>query len=190
MSRSANAFAALTVILSLHLPSPVASGSIPRDTLSSLDRNRPTHISLSLQDQKLLWAINQKEASGRPFVRPRYEPAFYHRYIAWNIRFREAERRYGSRAVSSSYGPWQIMYSTAVELGYEGPPDHLNHASVSLPYVLRYLNQLRATFDGDMAKVISSYNAGPGGMGSNPAYTHEVLALLEKAPSSWQVFGT
>lgn len=154
------------------------------------NRNQSAPVKLSPDDRKILWALNQQEASGRSSVEPRHEPAFYERYLRGNGLFRAAEMKYGAKAISSSYGPWQIMYTTAVDMGYRGNPQDLSDPSVSLPYVLRYIDKLRERFDGDIQKVISAYNAGPGGVGTNPKYTNRVMSFYQKAPSTWRVYGS
>lgn len=141
-------------------------------------------------DIKLLWALNRQEASGRAKIHSRYEPGFYRRYVRGNKKYASLEARYGGRAISSSYGPWQIMYLTAYEMGYRGKPQDLSDASVSLPYVIKYIDFLRKKLKGDERAVISAYNAGPGGVGTNPVYTRKVTAYLKQAPTDWQVHGT
>lgn len=141
-------------------------------------------------DIKLLWALNRQEASGKATIASRYEPGFYNRYIKGRKKYRHLETRFGGRAVASSYGPWQIMYLTAYEMGYRGKPEDLSNAATSLPYVLKYVNFLRKKLGNDPSAVISAYNAGPGGIGSNPRYTSKVIAYLRNAPSDWTVHGT
>lgn len=145
---------------------------------------------LTVEDRKILWALNQQEASGRSVVESRFEPDFYKRYLKDNSLFTAAEIKFGMEAISSSYGPWQIMYTTAVEMGYRGSPKELAKASVSLPYVLRYIEKLKGYFDGNVQQVLSAYNAGPGGVGTNPIYTNKVMSYYQKAPASWRVYGS
>ena len=80
------------------------------------------------------------------------------------------------------------MYTTAVQMGYRGDPRDLSRPQASLPYVLKYLDHLKSRFDGDIAKVVSAYNAGPGNVGTNPKYTNKVLAHLDRAPAAWDAF--
>ncbi len=147
-------------------------------------------LQIHSRDIKLLWALNRQEASGKSRIHSRYEPAFYKRYIKGKAKYAPLEARYGARAVASSYGPWQIMYLTAYEMGYRGKPEDLGKAEVSLPYVLKYLDFLRKKLGQNDRAVISAYNAGPGGVGTNPAYTAKVIAYLKKAPADWRVHGT
>lgn len=147
-------------------------------------------LQIHSKDVKLLWALNRQEASGKSHIHARYEPGFYKRYIRGKAKYAALEARYGGRAVASSYGPWQIMYLTAYEMGYRGKPEDLGKAEVSLPYVLKYLNFLREKLGNNDRAVISAYNAGPGGVGTNPRYTAKVIAYLKKAPNDWRVHGT
>lgn len=147
-------------------------------------------IQVHSKDVRLLWALNRQEASGKARIQSRYEPGFYRRYIKGNQKYSHLETRYGGRAVASSYGPWQIMYLTAYEMGYRGKPEELSRAEISLPYVLKYLEFLRKKLKGNERSIISAYNAGPGGVGTNPRYTAKVIAFLQKAPDTWQVYGT
>lgn len=151
-----------------------------------------TEVSVEKGDGNLyflLWAIHQQEASGKVQVPSRYEPQFYERYIKGNSEFAQAVKRYGKEAVASSYGPWQIMYPTAVEMGYQGRPGALSDAAISLPYVIKYLRKLETKFGDDTAKIIHAYNAGPGSVRANglaPArtpYTSKVLAYLDSISS-------
>ncbi|MBF0254429.1 MAG: lytic transglycosylase domain-containing protein [Candidatus Omnitrophica bacterium] len=146
-------------------------------------------LSIAAFETRLLWALNAQEASLRRFVMPRYEAGFYRRYLRNNPEFAQDEKRWGRVAISSSYGPWQIMYATAKQFGYRGDPRNLSHAFVSLPYVVRYLRYLSGKFDGRVDRIVSAYNAGPGGVGSNPRYTRNVLDYLSRAPEAWTVYG-
>ncbi|MFT5207392.1 MAG: hypothetical protein ACI9CF_001144 [Candidatus Omnitrophota bacterium] len=151
--------------------------------------NETNSLHITADEARVLWALNQQEASGRQHVRPRHEPGFYRRYLKDNSLFKAAEDKYGAQAISSSYGPWQIMYTTAVQYGYSGAPEDLSHPATSLPFVLKYIRRLESRFDQNLENVISAYNAGPGGVGTNPYYTTRVLSFLKKAPESWTVFG-
>lgn len=166
------------------------SGVVDAQSFAPVQIQTAPRIQIRSGDIKLLWALNLQEASGRAKIRSRYEPGFYRRYVRGNKKYAALEARYGARAVSSSYGPWQIMYLTAYEMGYRGEPEALSDARVSLPYVIKYIDFLRKKLKGDERAVISAYNAGPGGVGTNPGYTRKVLSHLAKAPSDWKVHGT
>jgi hypothetical protein len=146
-------------------------------------------LQIHSRDIRLLWALNRQEASGKAVIGSRYEPGFYRRYVRGNKKFTALEKRYGGRAIASSYGPWQIMYVTAYEMGYRGNPQDLANAATSLPYVMKYLDFLRKKLGDRDRAVISAYNAGLRGVGTNPVYTGKVIAYLKQAPDSWPVYG-
>jgi hypothetical protein len=176
----------LAIVLSqLILPSTFDSRAFTPIQIQTAPR-----LQIHSNDIKLLWALNRQEASGRSQIHSRYEPGFYRRYIRGNKKYKALETQYGARAIASSYGPWQIMYLTAYDMGYRGKPQALSEASVSLPYVLKYLDFLRKKLGNNERAVISAYNAGLGGVGKNPTYTSKVIAYLQKAPDTWSVHGT
>lgn len=139
---------------------------------------------------KLLWALNMMEASGSEKAKKRFEPNFYNKYLKGKKEWMEHEKKFGREAISSSYGPWQIMYPTAVSLGYKGSPDALAKPEVSLPLVQKYVAKLNRKFDGDLEKVFSAYNAGEGGVGSNPDYVRKAMDSYKRAPSYWIPYGS
>lgn len=139
---------------------------------------------------KLLWALNMIEASGSAKAKKRHEPNFYKKYLKGKKQWSESEKKWGAEAISSSYGPWQIMYPTAVQYGYKGSPSDLEKPEVSLPFVQKYVGSLSKKFNGDIEKVFSAYNAGEGGVGTNPDYTKKALDHYKRAPSYWIPYGT
>src|SRR3990167_1220429 len=138
---------------------------------------------------KLLWALNMVEGSGQQKVKPRHEPNFYNKYLKGKKEWAEHEKKYGAQAISSSYGPWQIMYPTAVQYGYKGTPSALADPKVSLPFVQKVASKLSKKFSGDIEKVFSAYNAGEGGVGSNPEYVEKAMENYKRAPSYWIPYG-
>lgn len=138
---------------------------------------------------KLLWALNMVEGSGQKKVKSRHEPNFYNKYLKGKKAWTEHEKKYGAEAIASSYGPWQIMYPTAVQLGYKGTPSALADAKVSLPLVQKMVGNLSKKFGGDLEKVFSAYNAGEGGVGTNPEYVKKALENYKRAPSYWIPYG-
>ena len=134
---------------------------------------------------KLLWALNMVEGSGQKKVKSRHEPNFYNKYLKGKKEWADAEKRYGAQAISSSYGPWQIMYSTAVQYGYKGTPTALSDPKVSLPYVQKVAGKLNKKYSGNLEKVFSAYNAGEGRVGTNPEYIKKAMDHYKRAPSYW-----
>ena len=155
---------------------------------------------------KLLWALNQVEASGKEFVNSRYEQGLHSLYLKNNAKWDEKKQKdwkekinkFGTKAVFSSYGPWQMSYVKATEMGYKGKPQDLANPQVSLPYVAKYLDYLDKIFNGDVRKVASAYNGGVGAIKKdkngnikfvNPKYVQKVIGNYKKAPSEVKVYG-
>jgi soluble lytic murein transglycosylase-like protein len=125
-------------------------------------------------DPDLVAAIVEQESSGR-FYAYRYEPAFFTRYLADNPIYMARL----PQEVSASYGLCQVMYSTAVEHGYDGEPWGLFDPKVSLEFGCRVLAKLltwaRANYIGQMKNeeaavtrsALAAYNGGKGGNGPN-----------------------
>lgn len=94
----------------------------------------------------------------QPRVEAAYLPggAYYRRSLA----VRTAYRKYG-KAAAASWGPWQLMYPTAHELGFRARPLDLADAAVSLPYVVEYLNRRVFCWTPlDLGDIADGYNSG------------------------------
>lgn len=163
------------------------AGSLLFGTPQPAQAKPPVHVTQKEQKidlEKLLHAIKQVESSGGIDKRDRYE-ARIERLIRnrWNKispYLRQAVQQYGFRRMSSSYGPYQIIASTAYEMGYRGIPEDLRNENVSKPYVIKYLNQIiKSNKTSDVEDVISAYNAGIGGVGINPGYVRKVLKFYK-----------
>ncbi len=155
---------------------------------------------------KLLWALNQVEASGKEFVSSRYEQGLHALYLKNNKQWDEKKQsawkekidKFGLKAVFSSYGPWQMSYVKASEMGYKGRPQDLADPEVSLPYVVRYVEHLNEKFNGDLRKIASAYNGGVGAIKKdkkgnvkfiNPEYVRKVIGSYKKAPQRARIYG-
>ena len=112
-----------------------------------------------LNPEALLWALYwcEKYTAGNRV--PRFEAA----YAPGGRYFRFMKHLYDmwGEDACCSYSNFQILYPVAVELGYTGPPLALDHDSISLPYVVRYLN-LRVFGRGasTIEDVADAYNSG------------------------------
>jgi hypothetical protein len=94
----------------------------------------------------------------RPRVEAAYLPGgpYYRRSLA----VRTAYQTYGE-AAAASWGPWQLMYPTAYELGFRGRPQDLTDAAVSLPYVVEYLNRRVFCWTPlELGDIADGYNSG------------------------------
>lgn len=131
--------------------------------------------------EQILAALIQVESGGNQYAM-RYEPAFFKRYVegkpvqAFGACSLETERT----ARATSWGPLQIMGAVARELGYQKPFLSQLCGPDGLAMGVLYLQKLAAKFldSHGWAGVVSAYNAGPGGIGSNPSYIAKVLQAL------------
>ena len=70
-----------------------------------------------------------------------FEMAYYRGGLWYRaLHVRELIHRYEAFA-SCSYGPWQILFISAWELGYRGHPAELRHPEISSEWVVAYLNK-------------------------------------------------
>lgn len=119
-------------------------------------------------------AISLQESSGGTDVGPRYEPGFEQRYLRGKPQWESLAKQYGWKAVSSSYGPHQIMYPVAVELGYEGSPKDLADPVVNrLFFEKKWMRDWERT-GGDFDKTLLRYNGG-----GDKSYAKKIRMNLE-----------
>jgi soluble lytic murein transglycosylase-like protein len=88
-------------------------------------------------DPNMIAAVIQTESSGNPNAfraEPKYPPG--------------------------SYGLMQLLYVTAQNLGYSGPPEGLFNTSVNVMLGTQLLSQLQAKYGDDTAAIYSAYNSG------------------------------
>lgn len=133
-------------------------------------------------------AVVIQESSGNTHAY-RFEPQFWSRYLA---KKEEWKRQVPSR-VSASYGLMQIMYPTAVEVGFHGQPEELFIPLIGLTWGCVKLTSLLHWANGDYNSAFAAYNGGkadnePGHKPilRNQTYATSVktkLALLDKLPS-------
>ena len=137
-------------------------------------------------DPDLIEAMVHVESRGR-FDAYRYEPGFWRRYLQDHPRYKGLK----PEEVSASYGLMQIMYSTAVDQGYQGTPWGLFDPRESLYWGSAYLaKQIQwarrmgpnAPSEVQIASALAAYNGGRTGNlpddepDRNAAYAHDVLA--------------
>ena len=144
---------------------------------------KPTIVQQKVQIDmpKLLHALKQVESSGGTDKRDRYEPKFEEKYLIDNdsnlgSRTKAAIAKYGTKQVATSYGPYQIMAATAYDRGFAGKPEDLRNESTCKTYAEKYINWLlNRPKVKTLEDVISAYNAGAGGVGTNPDYVSKVM---------------
>jgi len=101
-----------------------------------------------LNRERLLAALCMQESTGWKDRRPNYEPAFYlggkfanaPLVNHWQTGVEDALHEAIGKLVASSFGPWQLMFPVAVELGFSGHPFELADPYVNIEYAIRYIN--------------------------------------------------
>lgn len=123
---------------------------------------------------RLLAAIAMVESHGGHDKRANYERAFdvHGRYFneeltnKWTAGADPMLKLPMRYMVASSFGPWQIMFPVACELGFEGSPFELADPRTNLVWAIRYINRrclprmTAETEDGRVGQVASIYNSG------------------------------
>lgn len=124
-----------------------------------------------------------QESSGRADAF-RYEPEFYERYIKTNPN--APGFRFGPLA-ACSYGLMQLMFETALEIGYTERPELLFVPRVGLAWGAKHLRGLLDWSRGDIEQALAAYNGGRGGNATRPFrnqhYVSQVLAHVAPASS-------
>lgn len=109
----------------------------------------------------------------------RYEPAYglAGLYFRKSKILRELYDVYGPM-VSMSYGPMQIMYATAYDLGYRGHPLALSSLENSIEWVIKYMNRASSQGAKSLKLLASSYNGGSiSSWKTNPAVDQYALRI-------------
>lgn len=93
----------------------------------------------------------------------------------------------------ASWGLMQVQVPTAAGLGFTGTGPDLLDPNTNIQWGATYLRRMLDRFNGDITSAISAYNAGPGGVGTNPGYIAEVQANASDFDTLWDAvpsFGT
>lgn len=117
----------------------------------------------SISPFHFLMALMSVESSlGKENV-PRFEYGYSRSSIAFKRSklLQEGYEKWGD-VCACSYGPAQILWIVARELGYGGHPLDLWSGSVSLPYVVDLLNKNTLKGADTLERLAASYNAGLG----------------------------
>jgi soluble lytic murein transglycosylase-like protein len=87
------------------------------------------------------------------------------------------------RRVSSSYGLMQIMYPTALDMGFDphAAPEELFVPETNLDLGCKYFASLLAWAHGDVSKAFGAYNGGEGGWNNTQAQVYTVDAMKQLA---------
>lgn len=96
---------------------------------------------------------------------PRYEPAYGPGGLYFQ-RSKDLQSVYSNwgALVSCSYGPLQILYINAKQLGYLGHPLDLSAGTISIPYGVQLLNQNYNSGAKTPEDLYATYNGGMGAL--------------------------
>lgn len=122
----------------------------------------------------LVCALCEQESAWNPWAL-RYEPAFYARYIAPQLRRGTLSDLTEARARAFSWGLMQVLGETAREVGYRGELPRLCEPQTGLAVGCRYLAGLLARAGGQLERALAAWNGG--GRADYPA---RVLARMRR----------
>lgn len=63
-------------------------------------------------------------------------------------------------ASAASWGPWQMLYHTAVDLGFTGKPADLHKREIAEPFVDKLLNKIAASGAETVEQFADAWNSG------------------------------
>lgn len=137
-------------------------------------------VKQNIDIEKLLNATKSVESSGGKDLRPRHEPGvekqLRNRFNKLKPHVQDAIKRYGFKRMATSYGPYQVLASTAFDMGFNGDPEGVGEP-VTSENLARQLFQtfIHSSKTHTLEDVISAYNAGLGRIGKNPDYVRKVM---------------
>lgn len=135
--------------------------------------------------RRLLKAIASVESSGGLNAVARHERGFCpNEGPGTRARLRKAgaegrHMQYGCLSCCS-YGPWQVLYHTAADLGYVGAPALLGDPAVNVMWAITLLNRIVARGAADLRDIADAYNSGTHRDENRvPEYTTKVAAAYD-----------
>lgn len=136
---------------------------LDQNLLRQLIKDKASELIINgkMEPEVLLAAIMFCESNMGKNTKPRVEPAYLpggHYFSAEHVQ--TAYEEYGE-AAAASYGPWQVLYITAQELGFAGDPEELAEPETNLSFAIKYINE-RAMKRGahTVGQVADAYNSG------------------------------
>ena len=110
---------------------------------------------------RLVHAVVRAESSWRPQAH-RYEPKHYARRIQGNPRYMSMPWYSQPTRIAASYGLMQLMYKTALGLGFPKttPPEALYDPRLNLRLGSRLLATLSRQYGGNLRDILAAYNSG------------------------------
>lgn len=151
-------------------------------------------IEVDFDPERLLDAIALVESNGGHNNHPRFEGAFAPPNSLFTIQGRLqrgtgrnfnsiVERRWAQYGLRSacSYGPHQILYHTAADLGYRGPPEALSDPTTNAEWAWLLLRKLVERGARTIEQVADGWNSGSFKDGFVPhEYINKVLAAYHR----------
>ena len=109
----------------------------------------------------LLQALAVKESTYGHNNNPRHEPAYYIGGKYFKVpHVRTLYEKFGKNA-SCSWGPFQIIFVTAYELGYRGTPKMLESPNLNIQWAIIYINKRIMKFHPtSVEQIFDAYNSG------------------------------
>jgi hypothetical protein len=151
------------------------------------DHAKDLHVPASIDPQALLRAIAMKESTRLArWQAPRHEQSYCYggsNHMKNDPGQKMIDWKWGC-AAHSSWSPWQIMFRTAVELGFDPTrdPADLKDPFVAVDYVVLYLNHrlFDTTLAPTLANAFDAWNSGTARDRNVPEdYIKEASALYE-----------
>lgn len=137
------------------------------DVCQKLALNFQTTVE-GLDKAKFLMAVAGVESSYGKNLGPRVEPGYSPGGMYFNNPgLQDAYKKYGSDA-SASWGPWQILYIAARELGYAGVPEALKDPEISGPFVVAKFNRISRNGANSVERLLTAWNTGSWKKGATP----------------------
>jgi hypothetical protein len=123
--------------------------------------------------ERILRTIAAVESSGGRNNWPRLEPAYIPEGLEFTVQGRivrgtgklvnqVVRRRWDRWGLESaaSWSPWQILYHTAADLGYEGMPHRLHDPDIARPWVERLVARIIARGATTPEQIADAWNSG------------------------------
>jgi soluble lytic murein transglycosylase-like protein len=138
--------------------------------------------------KELILATIATESAGQAQAK-RYEPAFYERYIRNNKKYKHLPWFDEPERISSSYGLMQIMYTTALAMGFpeELEPEDLCDPYTNIHFGCLYVLHQKAQTNLEPIKVTAAYNAGSLRPSDEPPYyLHATIGHIARFMGYWE----
>jgi len=143
-------------------PADFTADICDRDALMASCKKLAPKIRAEIPYDKglFLYALTGVESAFGKMNVPRFERGYAPGGLYWKAQhLRDAYDKYGPLA-SCSYGPFQVMYIKAYELGFRAHPLYLWHPEFSGPYAVEVLNLAHHRGARTVNELLDAYNTG------------------------------